>query len=203
MSSSPTRRSAARRRRASRATSPRTSRPPRPPCCSCNSSCGSCGGRPSRDGRRWSCRTGRCSAMACAPASRRNCSRSSTCTPSCACRTACSRPTRPSRRTSCSSTGRGPTKDVWYYEQPLPEGRKNYTKTQPIQFEEFAAVPGVVEEAGGERAGVEGASRGVAGQTDCNLDRKNPRGKEDITHLPPEQLVASILEKERRIVRRS
>ncbi len=32
----------------------------------------------------------------------------------------------------------GLTKDVWYYEQPLPEGRKNYTKTQPIQFEEFA-----------------------------------------------------------------
>ena len=31
-----------------------------------------------------------------------------------------------------------PTEDVWYYEQPLPEGRKNYTKTQPIQFEEFA-----------------------------------------------------------------
>ncbi len=23
----------------------------------------------------------------------------------------------------------GPTKEVWYYEQPLPEGRKNYTKT--------------------------------------------------------------------------
>ena len=32
----------------------------------------------------------------------------------------------------------GPTEEVWYYEQPLPEGRKNYTKTQPIQFEEFA-----------------------------------------------------------------
>src|SRR5437016_1029669 len=32
----------------------------------------------------------------------------------------------------------GPTKDIWYYEQPLPEGRKNYTKTQPMQFEEFA-----------------------------------------------------------------
>ena len=31
-----------------------------------------------------------------------------------------------------------PTEEVWYYEQPLPEGRKNYTKTQPIQFEEFA-----------------------------------------------------------------
>ena len=33
----------------------------------------------------------------------------------------------------------------------------------------------------------------------CNLDRKNPRGKEDITHLPPEQLAQSILDKERRI----
>ena len=32
----------------------------------------------------------------------------------------------------------GPTQDVWYYEQPLPEGRKNYTKTAPLQFEEFA-----------------------------------------------------------------
>jgi type I restriction enzyme M protein len=29
----------------------------------------------------------------------------------------------------------GPTKEVWYYEQPLPENRKNYTKTAPIQFE--------------------------------------------------------------------
>ena len=34
----------------------------------------------------------------------------------------------------------------------------------------------------------------------CNLDRKNPRAKEDIAHLPPEQLAASIMEKERRIL---
>ena len=33
----------------------------------------------------------------------------------------------------------------------------------------------------------------------CNLDRKNPRAKEDITHLPPEQLAADILKKEQRI----
>ncbi|MEO6667202.1 MAG: class I SAM-dependent DNA methyltransferase, partial [Nitrospiria bacterium] len=32
----------------------------------------------------------------------------------------------------------GPTKDVWYYEHPLPVGKKNYTKTQPMQFDEFA-----------------------------------------------------------------
>jgi type I restriction enzyme M protein len=34
----------------------------------------------------------------------------------------------------------------------------------------------------------------------CNLDRKNPKGKEDITHLPPEQIVESILQKELRIM---
>ena len=30
------------------------------------------------------------------------------------------------------------TEEVWYYEHPLPEGYKNYTKTKPIRFEEFA-----------------------------------------------------------------
>ena len=50
----------------------------------------------------------------------------------------------------------GPTKEVWYYEQPLPEGRKNYTKTQPLQFEEFARVHRLVGEARGERPGLEG-----------------------------------------------
>ena len=34
----------------------------------------------------------------------------------------------------------------------------------------------------------------------CNLDRKNPCAREDITHLPPEQLAASIIEKEKRIL---
>ena len=33
----------------------------------------------------------------------------------------------------------------------------------------------------------------------CNLDRKNPHAKEDITHLPPEDIAASILAKEQRI----
>ena len=33
----------------------------------------------------------------------------------------------------------------------------------------------------------------------CNLDRKNPHAKQDITHLPPDQLAVSILKKEQRI----
>lgn len=92
----------------------------------------------------------------------------------------------------------GPTQDVWYYEQPLPQGRKNYTKTQPIQFEEFRdclAWWGKREE--NERAWKIPAAELLA--NGCNLDRKNPSAKEDVTHLPPEELAASILDKERRI----
>ncbi len=32
----------------------------------------------------------------------------------------------------------GPTQNVWFYEMAPPAGRKNYSKTAPIQFEEFA-----------------------------------------------------------------
>ena len=92
----------------------------------------------------------------------------------------------------------GPTKEVWYYEQPLPEGRKNYTKTAPIQFEEFAeCITWWKKREENERAWKVPAAELLA--NGCNLDRKNPSAKEDITHLPPEQLAADILEKEQRI----
>ena len=35
---------------------------------------------------------------------------------------------------------------------------------------------------------------------DCNLDRKNPNGRQDFEHLPPEQLAEDILKKEQRIM---
>jgi type I restriction enzyme M protein len=93
----------------------------------------------------------------------------------------------------------GPTKDIWYYEQPLPEGKKNYTKTQPLQFEEFAACLAWW----GKRNENEHAWRVPAAdvlKNNSNLDIKNPRGKEDFEHLPPEKLVEDILQKERRII---
>ena len=93
----------------------------------------------------------------------------------------------------------GPTKDVWYYEHPLPNGRKNYTKTQPIQFEEFApCLEWWPKRKENDRAWKVPAAELLA--NNCNLDRKNPNAKEDITHLPPEQLAASILEKEKWII---
>jgi type I restriction enzyme M protein len=93
----------------------------------------------------------------------------------------------------------GPTKEVWYYEHPLPEGRKNYTKTAPIQFDEFAPCTNWWQKREeNERAWKVPTSELLA--TGCNFDRKNPRRKEDITHLPPDELAASIQDKERRIL---
>ena len=93
----------------------------------------------------------------------------------------------------------GPTREVWYYEQPLPNGRKNYTKTQPIQVEEFApCVEWWNNREENDRAWKVPADEIIT--NGFNLDRKNPSGKEDITHLPPEQLVESIMEKEKKIL---
>ncbi len=30
-----------------------------------------------------------------------------------------------------------PTKEIWYYEQPLPQGYKKYTKTKPVKVQDF------------------------------------------------------------------
>ncbi len=93
----------------------------------------------------------------------------------------------------------GPTKEVWYYDQPLPEGKKNYTKTQPIQFEEFGVcLAWWHNREENERAWRVPVERII--ENGYNLDVKNPSGKEDFQHLPPEQLVEGIVLKEQRIL---
>ena len=91
------------------------------------------------------------------------------------------------------------TREVWYYELPLPEGRSNYSKTKPLQYEEFADCiawwDNRVENEHAWRVPVE-----TLLANDCNLDIKNPNSKKDFEHLPPEQLVESIKHKERRVL---
>jgi type I restriction enzyme M protein len=99
-----------------------------------------------------------------------------------------------------------PTEDVWYYEQPPPDGRKNYTKTQPMQFEEFAdCLAWWNKRDENERSWKISAKDLVEYNTDgslrsVNLDRKNPNTSTDFEHLPPEQLIDDVLRKEQRIV---
>jgi type I restriction enzyme M protein len=92
----------------------------------------------------------------------------------------------------------GPSTDVWYYEQPLPEGRRAYTKTQPLQYEELNAC----REWWGDRRDTKLSWKVPAADLladGCNLDRKNPNNTRQFEHMPPEQLADVILKKETRI----
>ena len=99
----------------------------------------------------------------------------------------------------------GLTKEIWFYEHPLPEGRKNYTKTQPLQFEEFAACmawwKNREENDRAWKVSVDDVLKHdeSGNLVSANLDIKNPKGKQDFEHLPPEQLADDILKKEQRI----
>jgi type I restriction enzyme M protein len=98
-----------------------------------------------------------------------------------------------------------PTEEVWYYEQPLPEGRKNYTKTQPIQYEEFAGcLKWWNDRKENDRSWKISAKDLLEYNPDgslkaVNLDCKNPNAATPFEHLPPERLADDILKKEQRI----
>ncbi len=93
---------------------------------------------------------------------------------------------------------------VWFYEHPLPEGRKNYTKTKPLRFEEFA----------GCTAWWGGRTRQGRVQTDqawkvavsdivgsgYSLDLRNPHRADDLARRPPAELVAELIDTEHELL---
>ncbi len=99
------------------------------------------------------------------------------------------------------------TEDVWFYEHVLPEGMKNYTKTRPMTFEEFAPLRAwwdAPQREQNERAWKVRAADlmqyDVNGNLlSVNLDVKNPSRAADLEHLPPAELAESIAAKERQI----
>ena len=173
----------------------------------------------------------------------------------------------------------GPTNTIWYYQVPLPEGRKKYSKTMPMQIEDMAACKAwftakkrveneqawkvdfkalldkaIAEATPHWEAAKEASTRAhklerqaketkddlrangkdaaqkaklqaqlneleaaaadewkieakeqAAGDAlywpHFNLDHKNPNSADALEHRPPQELVASILEKEREILR--
>ncbi|HTN04963.1 MAG TPA: N-6 DNA methylase, partial [Planctomycetaceae bacterium] len=66
-----------------------------------------------------------------------------------------------------------PTKTIWYYEHPYPDGKKSYNKTNPIRIEEF-----VVEKKWWKRRKASEQAWQVSVEeivaANYNLDRKNP-----------------------------
>lgn len=97
-----------------------------------------------------------------------------------------------------------PTKETWYYELPLPEARRSYTKSKPLAFEEFADCQQWW--GGRERVG-----RAKAPHAWCvpieqirergyNLDLPNPQSKDDLTHHDPTELIANLIKTEHEIL---
>lgn len=92
----------------------------------------------------------------------------------------------------------GPTEEIWYYEVQLPEGKKNYTKTAPLQDGEFDECRALWDkrETGPHSWLVKAAD---VAANNYNLDIKNPNRTDDYEHMPPEKLVEDIAAKEKRI----
>ena len=103
----------------------------------------------------------------------------------------------PSNLLFFEKTGR--TKQVWFYEIHPPEGRKKYSKTKPMRFEEFVNCQAWWN----KRKENEQAWRIPIAEIEAcgfSLDMRNPRGPEDLAHHPPEKLLKELIETEREIL---
>jgi type I restriction enzyme M protein len=100
----------------------------------------------------------------------------------------------------------GPTKEIWYYEQPLPEGRKSYSKTLPLQYEEFAdCIKWWNNRTENDQAWKVSVDQVLMYDNEkrllsVNLDTKNPNAKTDFEHLSPEVLLDGVIDKEKKIL---
>lgn len=93
----------------------------------------------------------------------------------------------------------GPTKHIWFYEVPPPEGRKKYSKTRPMRFEEFAGC----QQWWTKRTESERAWQVLAGDIAANgynLDLRNPHRPDDLSHRPPSELLAELVDTEREVL---
>jgi type I restriction enzyme M protein len=100
----------------------------------------------------------------------------------------------------------GPTREVWYWEQPAPTGRRKYSKTAPMQYDELTDCLAWWKDRqeGPQAWKVKAADiicRDEKGNVIAvNLDLKNPSAKEKIDHRPPEEIIQSVTIKEREVL---
>lgn len=107
----------------------------------------------------------------------------------------------PSNLLFFEKTGR--TKEVWFYEIFPPEGKKKYSKTRPMRYEEFGECQAWW--GGASRSGREENDHAwrvpiaVVEESGYNLDLKNPHGPEDLAQRPPDELIDDLIATETEI----
>ena len=103
----------------------------------------------------------------------------------------------------------GSTEEIWFYEIPLPDGRKKYTMTKPMRFEEFSDCISwfhpITERQENEYAWKVKVKDILKYDeedkiTSVNLDIKNPNSAEGLAHLPSTEIANSIIHKEQKML---
>jgi type I restriction enzyme M protein len=82
-----------------------------------------------------------------------------------------------------------PTKHVWYYEHPYPEGYKSYSKTKPLRIEEFDVEKKWWEKRKASERAWKVSAKDIR-ERGFNLDIKNPNSPDDGPGDPDELLAA-------------
>jgi len=91
------------------------------------------------------------------------------------------------------------TSEIWYYEHALSEGRKNYTKTAPLQFEELRSCIDWWQRRQKDDQSWKVPVHEVIADG-YNLDRKNPNRRAGNGHRRPAEIATDILTTERQIL---
>ena len=100
----------------------------------------------------------------------------------------------------------GPTREIWYYEQPRPEGRRKYTKTAPMTHDDLADCRKWWRDRKENECAWKISAEGLIRRNDegkveaCNLDLKNPHTGEVSDHRRPLEIVGTIIDRERTIL---
>ncbi len=100
----------------------------------------------------------------------------------------------------------GPTKEIWYYELLPPADKKKYSKTKPIQFEEFDGIRSWWKKREENDIAWKVNINDVLvfdqqnKLLNVNLDNKNPNRKSEFVYKDPAVLINSILSRETQIM---
>lgn len=99
-----------------------------------------------------------------------------------------------------------PAKNVWFYELPPPAGRKKYSKTASIQYEEFEDIKAWWKNRTENENAWQVATKDILKYDSfdklisANLDRKNPNRKSENVYIEPSVAITNIVEKEHQIM---
>ncbi len=83
---------------------------------------------------------------------------------------------------------------IWYYELPLPENRKKYTKTMPLVYEEFEECQTLIDE---EKLSKNSwiVKHSDIRSNNYNLDIKNPNKTYEYESVDPDDIIKNLSEK--------